>query len=397
MSPREQDEDVLGVSAVLRPLPEAYLLVDLRGIIRYANPAAEQLVARPSGSLGGADLAQLLERPGTLAKTLDRWRRTSSFRPAALQLSGGRRVRCDGARMSRPALLLLWLRDVDQARLPFLRVNDRVDTGNLRELSRRLERTVAELREANRRLTAANEEIQQYARAVAHDIRTPLFAIQGLAQLLAEDGHVDTPGADYVRLILESTRRLTETTDALLDVARLEPLPTAGGVADTAGVLDEVLEELGTEVRTVGAEVCVGELLPVAVDELALQQVLHNLVGNSLQHAPVEGRPLRIEVSSRPVGSDVEVMVCDDGAGIDGDDPERLFDLFHRSGRARRIRGLGVGLAACRKIVNAWGGTIACKPIPGPGVCFVFRAPAANGHAPSRRSEGVPTRSTAVR
>jgi signal transduction histidine kinase len=371
------------ISGALAPLPEAHLVTGLDGTVGFASPAAERLLDVDHGGLAGRSFADLLDEPPALAPILGRWSRTTSLRPAPLQLADGRQLRCDGARLTGHPLLLVRLRDRGDALTAFQQVNDRLDTANLRALSRRLEASVAELRESNLQLAAANEEVQQYARAVAHDVRTPLFTIQAFARLLAEDGHVDEAGTEHVRSILDSTARLQQITDALLEVARLDRASPAGGRSDLAAALDDVLADLAAEVDPVAVTVTSGPLHPIAVECSALRRVLQNLVVNAVRHGTVPGRPLHISITSRRDAGEVTVAVCDDGAGVDERDRARIFELFHRGTRATETPGTGIGLAACRKIVAAWGGTITCEPVPDTGTCFVFTAPAAHGPATS--------------
>lgn len=378
------DEVPAAAREVLAPLPDAHLVTDLAGSVRYVNRAAQQLTDGASLGVGVSSLADVVADPSVVPGLLRRWSGTTAFRPGALQLADGRRLRCDGARLPGRDLILVRLRDQHETLTPFQRVNHHLDTANLRELSRRLEESVRELHESNIRLAAANEEVQQYARAVAHDVRTPLFTMQAFARLLEEDGHVDETGTEYLRSILDSSTRLQETTDALLAVARLAPnSPASTTTVDTSVALDQVLADHATELRDVDVRVHAADLLPVAVEPSALRRVLQNLVLNSVRHARVPGRPLNIEVTSRRVGSDVAIRVCDDGVGIGGEDPDTLFELFRRGPGSAAVPGTGIGLAACRKIVAAWGGTIRCEPGPNAGTSFTFTAPAVAGSARS--------------
>lgn len=365
-----------GVEQLLPLLPEAYLVTGMDGTIRAINPAADELLPP---ARAGASLAALLADPAALEDVLGRWSRSTSLRPGRLALADGRQLRGDGARLSDASLLLVRLRPLERSASAFQRVNERVEAANLRELSRRLEATVDELRSANLRLAAANDEVQQYARAVAHDVRTPLFTMQGFAQLLAEDGHVDETGSEYVRFILDSTARLQQTTDGLLEVARLDrvaPRADRQSQSDASVALGEVISDLGTELRDV--EVAAERLPTLAVEPSALRRVLQNLIVNSVRHGRVADRSLHIEVTSRQLGGTVAIAVRDDGAGIREEDRDRLFDLFHRGAGSADTPGSGIGLAACRKIVTAWGGTISSEPVDGSGARFVFTAPAAD-------------------
>lgn len=366
------------LDAVLEVLPDALLVTDLAGTVRHVNPAASELLALTRETLEGVRVHDLVTaHDQDTATLLARWAGSSALRPGTLRLPDGRALRCDGARLPHHELLLLRLRSREAALVPFRQVHDRVETANLRELSRRLEASVAELGRSNRQLEAANDEIQQYARAVAHDVRTPLYTIQGYVRLLEHEGMVAPEGAEFVQRILDSTRRLADITDGVLAVANLRPSVEVPVSVDTEAVFRDVLADLDAELRTVDVRVVVGDLHPVAVPEPALRRVLQNLVGNSLRHGAVPDRPLVVEVSSRVVGSEVQLAVRDDGRGVDPADREHVFTLFYRGTTGAASPGSGIGLSSCRKLVNGWGGTITCEPVAGPGALFVVTAPAA--------------------
>jgi signal transduction histidine kinase len=379
-----------GVVEALGPLPEAHVVTGLDGTIGFVSATARRLLDATADELIGLTLGELLADPASLPPVLGRWARTSSLRPARLKLRDGRELRCDGARLSGQPLVLVRLRAREEAVSPFERVNDRMETTNLRALSLRLEESVTELRETNLQLAAATEEVQQYARAVAHDVRTPLFTIQAFARLLEEDGHVDVPGAEHVRSILDSTTRLQRITDALLEVARLDRAAAPGGRSHLAAAVDDVLADLAAVLEPVEVTVTSGALDPVAVDGTSLRRVLQNLLVNAVRHGAVADRPLHVHIASRREGPNVHVSVRDDGAGIEEADRSRLFELFHRGRRAEEVPGTGIGLAACRKIVTSWGGTITCEPVPDRGTCFTFTAPASHGTARRPERAGPP-------
>jgi NtrC-family two-component system sensor histidine kinase KinB len=122
-------------------------------------------------------------------------------------------------------------------------------------------------------------------------------------------------------------------------------------------------------------------------DPMRVEQVLTNLIGNALKH----GRPGGvIRVSSRAIenapaagGPFVEVAVIDDGPGIPAEDRERIFEPYVRGGGGGRAGGLGLGLAICRRIVEAHGGAILVTSAPGGGSRFSFTLPGA-GEGPPR-------------
>ena len=116
------------------------------------------------------------------------------------------------------------------------------------------------------------------------------------------------------------------------------------------------------------------DLLMAEMDARLIVQVLINLLNNAIKYTP-EGS--RITLSARAEGGMVRVSVADDGPGIREDARPRLFEMFYTEGKAGgdSRRGLGLGLALCRSIVNAHGGTIGVADNPPHGSCFHFTLP----------------------
>jgi two-component system sensor histidine kinase KdpD len=115
------------------------------------------------------------------------------------------------------------------------------------------------------------------------------------------------------------------------------------------------------------------ELAPVFVDDALSIQVFTNLLENAAKHTP-PGTVVRI--SAHAEGAFVRVLVDDTGRGLPPGDPERLFVKFQRGRDEGNTGGAGLGLAICRAIVNAHGGSITAVPRPGGGARFAFTLPA---------------------
>lgn len=355
--------DVMGM------LSEPTLVLDDAGRVIMDNVAARDLLGM--GRLEGCRLHDLVSAPDVVGDLLRRWRTTTARRPGVITTVNGDRLRCDGGRLRAHSLLLVHVRPQHRALQAFSHVSAQVDAANLRQLSNRLQKTIAELSESNRRLAAANDELGQYASAVSHDLRTPLFAIKGNLEVLISEQLVTEEGMSLVEATVRAARRLERTTSALLSVARLEPDERPTEPVDTHGVLDRVLEVLQADLDAADADLVVGRLPPVLVPEGPLGQVLQNLVANSLAHRSPDRRP-RIQISARRLESMVEISVQDNGTGIDEGEHERIFELFHRGNAGQA--GSGIGLTTCRKLVNRWGGHIRSVPVD-MGAMFTFTAP----------------------
>ena len=223
--------------------------------------------------------------------------------------------------------------------------------------------------------------------SLSHDLRTPLAGIEGAASSLLESGKLEpAEREDFARDILAESRRMNRLVGNLLDMVRVEsgtlalrkewiPLEEPVGVALLR--LDEKLHG-----RTV--QVHLPEDLPfVPMDELLIEQVLINLLENTIRYTP-PGSP--VTISARAAGNAVEVDVADHGPGIPAGQEETVFQKFYR-GSSRETgagQGAGLGLAICRGIIRAHGGIMCALPAPS-GAVFRFTLPLDGAPPPAPR------------
>jgi signal transduction histidine kinase len=211
-------------------------------------------------------------------------------------------------------------------------------------------------------------ELRHYADVVAHDLREPVSGMAILVTLL-EKRASEPPSAEVLRLLRESTERARELIDGALDYARVGELRTERVALDR--LVAEVAEDLRPSLEDAGATLDVGELPAVRGDPGQLRRVLQNLIGNALKFRG--DAPLRIELSAQRGSHEWVVTVRDNGVGVDPSDAGRIFGMFARSGTG--ADGMGIGLAVCRRVVEAHGGRIWVEPAPGGGSAFRFTLP----------------------
>jgi two-component system sensor histidine kinase KdpD len=212
--------------------------------------------------------------------------------------------------------------------------------------------------------------------SVSHDLRTPLASIKASASSLL-DREVrwdDAERDDFLATINTEADRLTRLVHNLLDMSRIE-----AGALDPRLIESSVAEVAGPVVRRAraasGQPVVVDvpeELPPVLADPVRLDQVLTNLLDNARSYAADSP----VEVVARQAGDTVELRVVDHGPGIPASERERVFDQFYRVESGRRPEGTGMGLAICRGIMLAHGGTLRVETTPGGGASFVLTMPA---------------------
>jgi signal transduction histidine kinase len=349
-------------------------VLDLQGRFLDVNDAIVRELELDRARLRGEPLASFTTDPTATAELIELWAGSAARRPGALELTAGAatpiRIRCDGARLGSDTIVVRF--HVDTAADHLSRLNQEVEAASLRELQVRLRATLGELEDANRQLGSRNSELERYASAVAHDLRTPVYIVRGYAELLASGdvGEVDEEARRLLAEVLHGVDRMSAVIDGLLTVARLQ-VSTPGTPTDSADPLRVALQELREEITRTGARLEVGPMEPAWAEATHLVQVFSNLVGNSLKfHAP--DRAATVWISSQRLPSATQFVVEDDGVGVPEPDRERIFDLFDRGGATPDQPGTGIGLATCRKIVESYGGTIRCEASEHGGARFVF-------------------------
>ena len=222
-------------------------------------------------------------------------------------------------------------------------------------------------------LAHVDEQRSALLRSVSHDLRTPLATIRAVASDLRDGTEYDSATrAELLSTVCEESERLDRIVSNLLSLSRIE----AGALTpDRQAVpVDELLAErvrrLGSLFRRVRIEVAVPSDLPLAnADYTQVDLVLTNLLENAARHAP-EGSTVRL--SARARGDHVEIRVADEGIGVPEWARQTVFEPFRRGERAGDS---GVGLAICKAIVEAHGGTIWVERTLGGGATFAFTLP----------------------
>jgi signal transduction histidine kinase len=230
---------------------------------------------------------------------------------------------------------------------------------------------------------------------LSHELRTPLATIQSRVEAL-EDG-VLPPTLENLRVIGEEVERLGRLLGALRSLNELESedLSVQHEPADLAEIAAGAADRHRPAFAAKGVEL-IEDLRPAEVlgDRDRLLQVVANLLDNALKFTPAGGHvtvavdkgvgPAEVAAAgalSGPAGASVRLTVTDDGPGVDPIDLPFIFDRFYRAQGARGTAGAGLGLAICRALVEAHGGTIAASEAPGGGARFTILLPSAGGRA----------------
>jgi signal transduction histidine kinase len=264
-------------------------------------------------------------------------------------------------------------------------------------VARRAARVAAE---RGRALEAAAESRARFTRGLSHDLKNPLGAIDGYAELL-ECG-VYGPTTDGQRQALGrmrgAVRALLALVDDLLALARAESggLPVEPRPTDLAALVRELAEEQRAAATAAGLAyglrlddaLAAGAVGPVATDPARVRQVVGNLLSNAIKYTPRGGAVTVLACvngADAPAARCVCVRVSDTGPGIPADQREQVFAEFTRL-PGTSAPGAGLGLAIARRVARLLGGDLWVDPTHAPGACFVFEIPAAG--APTDQAPG---------
>jgi signal transduction histidine kinase len=209
------------------------------------------------------------------------------------------------------------------------------------------------------------DELAAFARQVSHDLKNPLAAVSMSVEMAREEATSLEGQSPVLTSLLDRAGRATDRLRGMIDA--LNAYAAAGtDLAPEPVDLAELLAELEPSLPA-------GDLPTVTADPDQLYTLLANLLANATQFAR-PGEPSLVSVAAARVGDSWRVEVTDDGRGVPEEERERVFEPMVRLDKS--VPGMGVGLTACRRIVEAHGGRIGLGEAPGGGTVAWFELPA---------------------
>jgi signal transduction histidine kinase len=222
----------------------------------------------------------------------------------------------------------------------------------------------------------------EFVLTTSHELRSPLTAVQGFAELLMlEREKLTAKQAETVEVILDNSRHLVRLLNDLLDLARSNAgrLTIKPVLVEPSQLVEEAVRTMRGQIeskhQTLSEEI-EHDLPRVNADADRIRQVLVNLLTNANEYCP-EGAGIGVE--ARRVNGEVEIAVMDNGPGIQIEQLDHIFERFTRgeAGLTQRVGGTGLGLAISKSLVELHGGSIWVESQPGDGATFRMRLPAA--------------------
>ncbi|HUU95339.1 MAG TPA: PAS domain S-box protein [Phycisphaerae bacterium] len=217
-------------------------------------------------------------------------------------------------------------------------------------------------------------ELDAFAHTVAHDLKNPLSAVLGFAELLTAEG-VELSQKDVresLQAVEQSARKMHSIIEELLLLAGVRKAEVERQPVETAAVVAGAVQRLSHMTAEYGPELVMPEQWPVALGYGPwLEEVWANYLSNAMKYG---GRPPRLELGADTTGDSVRFWVTDNGPGLTHDQQSRLFMPFTRLHQARAT-GQGLGLSIVRRIMEKLGGEAWVESEPGKGSRFGFTLP----------------------
>jgi PAS domain S-box-containing protein len=334
--------------AILDAAPDPAVAIDRDGRVCYVNPACGALFGCTSSDVIGQHVRDLIGSHQPDADAHDGVRRGH----AELRLTGGetRWVAYSVKGMDGPV------------------------GGAVAYLRDETERYRGELQRSRH-----NDELEQTARALAHDLRSPLVSVLGFSRLLREEfgAALGERGTHFLDRITEAGRTMESLIRDLLDFTRIGHAGTRSVLVDPREVLLQLRGELKPRLEQQNVELLLPDHPPLlCCDRTQLYQLFSNLIGNALDHmGPCETPEVVVEISETPEWH--QIVVRDNGRGVVPTEQERIFEMFHSVAHPGGRKGTGIGLAIVKKIAELHGGRVFVESPPGEGAAFHVLLPRA--------------------
>jgi PAS domain S-box-containing protein len=343
---------------------------DMSDMITYWNRGAEELYGWPAQEAVGKYSQQLLqpEFPVPLEEVRAELLRTGRWEGEL------RKTKSDGSGV---VVASRWsLRQDEQGRpLAILETNNDITDRKRRE--EEIRKLNIELGIRSSDLEATNKELEAFAYSVSHDLRAPLRHMVGFTELLQKHNAstLDEKSLRYMRIILESAKKMGTLIDDLLAFSKIGRAETRETMVNLEQLVKEVLTDIQPETsgRTIAWKI--GALPNLYGDRSMLRVALVNLISNAVKFTRRNPRA-EVEIGFMEKKEDgMVVFVRDNGVGFDMKYAHKLFGVFQRLHQSDSFEGTGIGLATVQRIIHRHGGRVWAESLLNRGATFFFSVP----------------------
>jgi PAS domain S-box-containing protein len=356
--------------AVIETAADGIIIIDPQGTIQVFNPASERIFGYRPDEVIGRKIEMLMPPSHAVRhdQYLERARRTDEGQKIVV----GREVeglRKDGATV--PLEL-----SVGAARQD----GTQIFVGIVRDISER-KRADRERQSALDELARSNQDLEQFADVVSHDLQEPLRMVSSYCELLRRGyrGRLDDDADQFIDFAVDGAQRMQLLIQDLLAYSRVGSRGGAFGKTDANHSFELALVNLQEAIAESQVRISADPLPTVFADEVQLVQLFQNLVGNAIKYRRGERPEIHVTAESR--GAFWAFAVTDNGIGIKPQFARSIFEVFKRLHSRREFPGTGIGLAVCKRIVERHGGEIWLDCEYRDGARFCFTLPGSGGRS----------------
>ena len=344
---------------------------DMSDIITYWNRGAEELYGWPAQEAVGKHSQQLLqaEFPIPLEEIRAELLRTGRWEGEL------RKTKSDGSGV---VVASRWSLRQDEQGRPTAILETNNDISDRKRREEEIRKLNLELGKRSNDLEATNKELEAFAYSVSHDLRAPLRHMVGFTELLQKHNAstLDEKSLRYMRIILESAKKMGTLIDDLLAFSKIGRAETRETMVNMEQLVKEVLTDIQQETdgRTIVWKI--GALPNLCGDRSMLRLALVNLISNAVKFTRINPQA-EIEIGSMEKKEEgMVVFVRDNGVGFDMKYAHKLFGVFQRLHQSDSFEGTGIGLATVQRIIHRHGGRVWAESLLNRGATFFFSVPA---------------------
>ena len=343
----EIEEEKAKLETVLNSMTDGVIAVDPQNMVELANPAAARFLAADTASLVGSPVEDVMSR----LLTRDEIEAATSGGVVITKgiVSGSE----------------------DNTVLQVISASTRGEQGRSGTVFVLQDVTSQERLDSLRKEFVAN---------VSHELKTPITTVKSYVETLIDGALVGGVARQFLEVILKETDRMSRLVRDLLDLSRIDYKQVAFDLRpiDPVQVLRDSVRKLSVQAENKGISlnIIAGEMPAVLADWDRLQQVVLNVVANSIEFTP-QGGSVTLEAAEN--GETVTFRIMDTGIGIPQADLPRIFERFYRvdKARSRQMGGTGLGLAIAKEIIDAHKGRMRIDSQVGKGTVVTFELPVA--------------------
>lgn len=232
-----------------------------------------------------------------------------------------------------------------------------------------------ELEKVYTQMQLHKSQSEEIAYSIAHDLKNPLDSIQGFLELLQQDAgtSLGDEAQQYIEYAQQSTEKMTGLIYEILAFAKLTSINEEKEAVEIEPVIQNIIDLNLPVIKSENIEIDYKDLPKINTSKTLFSIVLRNLIGNAIKYRSSD-RALRIKIEIQDKIDEWKISVIDNGIGIQKQNLEKIFKPFYKEDKNNHS-GVGMGLAACKKIILNLDGNIEVESEPGKGSVFSFTIP----------------------